>query len=97
MTAPRLAVAMLLAFALSAHGEELRPEDRLFSVWKRAAPTIEEVCAIGGDGTYSRGTQYRQLSCMDFYGRIVGMGLDHPGAFVCWALDPCGWPKKGGR
>jgi hypothetical protein len=59
----------------------------------------DEVCRITTDNVYRRGPAFATLSCMDFYGRIIGLaqagqkGESWMQLYLCWALDPCGRPK----
>lgn len=55
---------------------------------------LQELCRVTNN-VYERGWSMLKLSCQDFYARIISAGgLDvRAGVYVCWALDPCGWPK----
>lgn len=58
-----------------------------------------EVCRITSKNEYRRGPDYAGLSCMDYFGRIVGLaaagqkGESWMQLYFCWAMDPCGKPK----
>lgn len=94
-------LALLLVIRVGEVGAQSpvpRPADNWVDVTLRSEDQApKEICRITGAGTYQRGSSLTGLSCQDFYGRVVGYAgrnyTDRMGAYVCWALDPCGWPK----